>query len=231
MNEVLRQEKKLLLSLPQMYQISGQLSRLMPRDSHDTGNGYCVRSLYFDSLDDRDFVEKEEGVELRRKIRLRNYGPDSPFALLEMKQKQGALQKKRSLRLEPDQARRLTQGDYSVLLSSSNPFAAECYAVMQMHCYRPRCVVEYRRMAFAAKENRTRITFDHNLIATESCFDIFSPQLLQNRVLAPDLAVLEVKYSGFLLSYIKDLLQQCGTSETSVSKYCLSRSLGGHFTY
>lgn len=231
MNEVLRQEKKFLLSLPQMVQMSGQMARLMARDPHDTGDGYCVRSLYFDSLDDRDYFEKQAGVELRRKIRLRTYGPDTPFALLEMKQKQGALQKKRSLRLEPEQAKRLTEGDYSVLLSSGNPFAAECYAVMQMHCYRPRCVVEYRRTAFAAKENRTRITFDHHLTATESCFDLFSPQLLQNSVLSHDLAVLEVKYNGFLLNYIKDLLQQCGTSETSVSKYCLSRALGGHFTY
>lgn len=108
MNEVLRQEKKLFLSQTQMYQMRGQLARLMARDLHDTGDGYCVRSLYFDSLDDRDYFEKQAGVELRRKIRLRTYGPDTPFALLEMKQKQGVLQKKRSLRLEPAQAKLLS---------------------------------------------------------------------------------------------------------------------------
>ena len=37
--------------------------------------------------------------------------------------------------------------------------------------------------------------------------------------------VLEVKYNGFLLSYIKDLLDQVERSELSVSKYCLARSV------
>ena len=64
-----------------------------------------------DTLDDKDFEDKEDGVELRRKIRLRNYGADNDFAVLEMKQKQGAMQKKRSLRLNRDEARRLTRGD------------------------------------------------------------------------------------------------------------------------
>lgn len=65
----------------------------MHLDSHSQGDGYEIRSLYFDSIDDRDYQEKEDGIELRRKIRLRNYGSNSMFAMLEMKQKQGQLQK------------------------------------------------------------------------------------------------------------------------------------------
>ena len=65
----------------------------MMEDPHNHGLGYPLRSLYFDSLDDRDFEEKENGIELRRKIRLRNYGASSSFAMLEMKQKEGPLQK------------------------------------------------------------------------------------------------------------------------------------------
>lgn len=37
--------------------------------------------------------------------------------------------------------------------------------------------------------------------------------------------VLEVKYNGFLLSYIKDALNDVERSELSVSKYCLARGL------
>ena len=74
-----------------------------------------------DTLDDKDFEDKEDGVELRRKIRLRNYGADNDFAVLEMKQKQGAMQKKRSLRLNRDEARRLTRGDYSLCSRIKNP--------------------------------------------------------------------------------------------------------------
>lgn len=94
MNEVLRQEKKFLIGLPQLYRHSHNLRQFMMEDPHNHGLGYPLRSLYFDSLDDRDFEEKENGIELRRKIRLRNYGASSSFAMLEMKQKEGPLQKK-----------------------------------------------------------------------------------------------------------------------------------------
>ncbi len=42
--------------------------------------------------------------------------------------------------------------------------------------------------------------------------------------------VLEVKYNGFLLSYIKDLVSSANRSELSVSKYCLARSAGLKFS-
>ena len=116
MNEVLRQEKKFLISVEQMYQYSQYLQEIMIQDPHNGAEGYTVRSLYFDTLENRDFMEKEDGVELRRKIRLRCYQPTDDFAMLEMKQKQGAMQKKRSLRMRRDDAGQLVQGDYKVLL-------------------------------------------------------------------------------------------------------------------
>lgn len=92
-------------------------------------------------------------------------------------------------------AQRLCRGDYSVLLNYPEPFAQECYWVMTSQCYLPRSVVEYRRMAFIAKENKIRVTFDHQIVATESNYDIFNANLLQNPALNPTLAVLEVKYN------------------------------------
>ena len=195
------------------------------------GDGYPIRSLYFDSLEDRDFQEKVDGVAVRRKIRLRCYGPDSGFALLEVKQKEANLQKKRSLRLSREEAVCLIQGDYSVLLSLQEPLAQECYTLMNIHGYQPRSVVEYRRRAFIARENKIRVTFDHHIVGTESGFDIFDSALPQYPVQDTSLVVLEVKYNGFLLSYIKDMLSNCATGELSVSKYCLSRTIGKHFDF
>ena len=229
MNEVLRQKKKFLIGLPDYYYHSGNLAKFMLEDAHNRGDGYPIRSLYFDSLDDRDFQEKLDGLSIRRKIRLRCYGPDSPFALLEVKQKEGAMQKKRSLRLPREEAVRLTRGDYSGLLACPEPLAQECYAVMNLHCYRPRAVVEYRRRAFIAKENRIRITLDSQIIATEAAWDVFDSNLAQYPVLDPFHVVLEVKFNGFLLSYIKDLAEAANRSEISQSKYCLARSAGLRF--
>ena len=231
MNEVMRQEKKFLISLEQYYKYSNYFSKILKSDIHSKGDGYLIRSLYFDSLDDRDFQEKEDGVEIRRKIRLRNYGPHTNFALLEMKQKQGDMQKKRSLKLNKEDAEKIISNDYSVLLKYDSSFATECYALMNMFCYRPKAVITYKRKAFVADENKTRITFDHSIKGSESYFNIFSEDIVEKNIFHEDLVVLEVKFNGFLLSYIKDVLNVIDTSETAVSKYCLGRSVSKHYLF
>ena len=140
-----------------------------------------------------------------------------------MKQKQGAAQKKRSLRMSREDAEALIQGRYEVLLHYEEPFAQECYALMQTRCYRPKTIVQYNRKAYIAKENKIRITFDNNIVATESCFDLFSEHLVMNPVLDKFNVVLEVKFNGFLLDYIRRLINSINKSELSVSKYALAR--------
>lgn len=66
MNRVFREEKKYLISLPEALQACHRLAQVMHEDPHNGISGYPVRSLYFDTLDDRDFHEKAAGVELRR---------------------------------------------------------------------------------------------------------------------------------------------------------------------
>lgn len=231
MNEVLRQEKKYLMTLPDMSRLSKTLDHIMMQDPHNGPNGYCIRSLYFDTLDDGDYEDKLDGVELRRKIRLRCYSPSADFAMLEMKQKEGAYQKKRSLRVSRNDAISLTMGRYEPLLHYSDPFAAECYCLMKMRCYSPKTIVEYHRKAYIAKENKIRITFDHQIRATESSFDLFNEHLNLYPVWDPSNVVLEVKYNGFLLSYIKESINAANRSELTVSKYCLARSAGLHFGF
>ena len=74
-----------------------------------------------------------------------------------------------------------------------------------------------------AKENKILITFDNQIVSTESHFDLFSKKLNMNPVLDPYDVILEVKYNGFLLSYIKEMINSIDKSELSVSKYCLAR--------
>ncbi len=225
MNEVLRQEKKFLINPVLSAGIRGYLEKIMLRDEHNGSCGYMIRSLYFDTPDEKDFTDKLDGLELRRKIRLRAYDPDSDFAMLEMKQKEGAYQKKRSLRLTRDEAQALIKEDYSVLLQYKEPFAAECFALMSTMCYRPKVIVEYLRKAYIAKENRIRITIDSGIMGTEANYDLFSKNIPLYPALDPFNSVLEVKYNGFLLSYIKQLVSSADCSEISVSKYCLARGV------
>lgn len=229
MRDVLREEKKFLLDAAEALALRERLRPIVPEDKHNGADGYPVRSLYFDSLDERDFQEKEAGIELRRKLRLRVYSPAADFALFEMKQKQGPYQRKRSLRLSRAEAQALIAGDQSVLLREGSAFGRECYAMMQTQVYRPKTVVEYDRFAFVSPENSIRVTFDSSIRANECHFDIFDEELPLGSVLSPFAVVLEVKYNGFLLSYIKDALLAAQKSELSVSKYCMARQTGCNY--
>ena len=225
MKNVLREEVKYLLNLDEYSKKRAYLKKILIPDEHNNQQGYLVRSLYFDTFDDRDFYEKEMGIELRRKIRLRVYDPKSKYAYLEIKQKQGKYQQKRSLKLEKKDAIDISKGIYEPLLKYKDAFALECYAYMKANFYKPKVIVEYYREAFIAKENNIRITFDRNIRSTESNFNVFDENLLTSPVLDNSNVILEVKYNGFLLSYIKNALKNSVKTNTSVSKYSLSRNI------
>lgn len=223
MNQVYREEKKFLINIDEFLRKSHQLEQVMAQDEHNGTHGYLIRSLYFDTMYDSDYFEKLAGIETRRKVRLRCYDPDSDYAMLEMKQKQGSSQLKRSLRVSREDAMRMIAGDYTPLLTYPEDFAAEMYAFMMMKCYRPKTIVQYNRKAFIAKENKIRVTFDNQIVSTESSFDLFDPDLNMYLVLDKSKVVLEVKFNGFLLEYIKQMLHSVDKSELSVSKYALAR--------
>ena len=223
MNTVLREEKKFLIGIHEMICKSHELEKFLLQDNHNGTHGYMIRSLYFDTPFDDDYFEKQAGTEIRRKIRLRIYDPEHNYAMLEMKQKQGAQQLKRSLKVSRADAEKIIKCDFSPLLTYEEPFASEIYAFLLTRCYRPVTIVQYNRKAFIAKENKIRITFDNKIVATESSLDLFSSALNMNPVLDPYDVVLEVKFNGFLLSYIQELINSIDKSELSVSKYVLAR--------
>ncbi|MBM6904996.1 polyphosphate polymerase domain-containing protein [Collinsella tanakaei] len=231
MRQVTRQEKKFLVDPVSAAKLRRRLSAVMHEDEHNGACGYRVRSLYFDTLHDRDFVEKLFGTDPRRKVRLRLYDPAGDFALLECKQKQGENQLKRSMPLNRSEAMKLIAGDAEWMLDRKEPFAAEMYAFIKTNGYRPKSIVEYRRQAFIAKENRIRITFDTDIRSTESNVNVFDENLSTHPVLDPFNVILEVKYNGFLMSYIKDELNSVSKRPISVSKYCLGRDITMGFQF
>lgn len=223
MDEVLRQEHKYLLSIDQAWRVEKRVESIITGDVHNSINGYLVRSLYFDTPDERDYNQKMDSIECRRKIRLRIYSPDDLYAKLELKHKQGINQKKKSLKITKADACSLINGETKVLLKYNTDFAAEMYSLMNLFAYRPKVVIDYRRRAYICKENNIRITFDSSICSTETNFDLFNRKLITLPVLAGDKQIMEVKYNHFLFSYIKDALNIVGKSPTTFSKYTLSR--------
>ncbi|MEG2000664.1 MAG: polyphosphate polymerase domain-containing protein [Evtepia sp.] len=223
---VLRHETKYLLSDIQYHRLQNYFSNVLQSDTHNQAEGYLVRSLYFDTPDDRDYLDKLDGLLERRKLRLRMYSPEDKTVKLELKQKSGAFQRKRSLVLTRMQAESLVQGDLGVLRAMEQPFAQECLYLMSLGVYRPKCIVEYQRRAFVAAANDIRITFDTNVCATLSPQGFFEPRVFGIPVIPFGNTIMEVKYNHFLLSYIKDMVSQCDTSAAAISKYCLARQIG-----
>ncbi len=226
MLDVLREEKKYGISLERANYLYGKMKLFMEGDPYNGYEQYMVRSLYFDTMYDDDFSEKESGNEYRKKIRLRIYDAGANNAKLEMKEKCGVSQRKRSLSLSKEQALKLIEGNYSVLLDHDEDIAKEFYLVMTTEGYKPKCVVQYMRRAFSAPENNIRITYDSELESNEGYFNIFDENLCVYPIMDKDEVVLEVKYNNFLLSYIKDILQCVDSVETSCSKYCRARKYG-----
>lgn len=222
---VLRREEKYLLKLREALQCAARFEKVLAADDYSRNGAYRIRSLYFDTVDDRDFHDKLTEQNCRQKIRLRIYSPGDAHVKLELKQKQNIYQKKRSLLITRADALALIDGRYSVLLNYDDPFAGEMFVLMSEACYRPRTIIEYSRRAFMAKENNIRLTFDSDIRALEGSYDLFSPSLPLYPVLPGDHVIFEVKYNQFLLGYITDIISCVDRRSVSASKYCLGRSL------
>lgn len=224
MIEVCRFEKKYGISKIESGILKKKLEMIMKRDKYNEKNKYKVKSLYFDSIYDKDFYDKQNGIEDRKKIRIRFYDENTKFLKLEIKEKLNEVSRKKSIVIDKEIAIALIKQRYDVLKKIDNPVAEKIYFIMQCGYYKPKCMIEYTREAFYLKENNIRITIDSDIKATETNLDIFS----EKRSLYPSLIkgdVLEVKYSNFLVSYIKNILDSVSKQEVSVSKYANSRLL------
>ncbi len=224
MLDVSRRELKYPVSLVEMHQLKNKLTYIMKKDSHNGENGYLVRSLYFDTLNDSDFEEKVDGYDSRQKIRLRVYDLDFQTAKLELKEKTGFAQRKRSLLLDRQEAEWMINGEYDFLLNRKEPLAHSLYTFIVTKGYRPKCIVEYDRLAYWENVNDIRITFDMNLRATEANLNgLFDKNLILYPICSKSDVTMEVKYNGFLYSYIKDIISISNRMQISNSKYIRAR--------
>ena len=222
--EVQRTEQKIILTQTEAMLLSRRLAAIMPLDSHCIGGkGYEIRSLYFDTLTDRAFVEKLDGLWVHEKIRARIYGSGDQIIKLESKRKVGDAQTKQSMVIRRDTLEELAHGRYTALLDYDDPLAPYLYHKLSRGM-RPKSIVQYDRLSYCIPTNNTRITFDSNVRATESCFDLYREPLLTHPILPADRVILEVKFNNFLMGYIKDALNTLHKSPSSFSKYASGRS-------
>lgn len=202
--------------------LQNELDILLQRDSYSALGSYMVRSLYFDSLNDIDFMEKYAGNEKRKKIRIRIYASDAQSGKFEIKQKDGNYSCKKSLVISRNEIEKAIYGDFSFLLDYETEAAIELYSTLSLGCYRAKTVIEYQRTAFQYPENDIRITFDKNVKCSEIDLNLLQENLPYHPII-DEKVILEVKYNGTLMKCISDVLKKYKLTQVSVSKYAFGR--------
>lgn len=217
-----RIEQKYLLHPAQVQQLRTKLAKALVADAFCGKEGYRVKSLYFDTPQNRDLNETLDGVYARQKIRLRIYDEADEQVKLECKAKRGQYQQKTTLTLNRAQAGQFIQGQYGFLLGINTAPAAHIYGIVAAG-YRPVSVVEYTRHAYVWPQHNTRISLDSRVQGSATSLDLFKRNLPLLPILPPGATVLEVKYNRVLEAFLRDLLTGYCKVRLSVSKYANGR--------
>ena len=204
--------------------IKNNLSAVASIDSHAKNGSYLIRSLYFDDLQNTALWEKLDGVNERRKFRIRYYNDDLSFIMLECKIKHNQLGCKLQERLTKEEVQKIIDGDINWMASSAKSLLVNLYVEMKTKGLRPRCVVEYKRVPFTYGPGNVRVTIDWD-IRTGRVDQFLDPNGLTLPV--PDNPMLlEVKWDEYLPNVIKRAVALKGRRQSGFSKYATCRIYG-----
>ena len=222
-----RHELKYPINTADCYALRQRISSFMKRDLHTGEDGlYTVRSIYFDNADDKALREKIYGVQKREKFRIRYYNDDLSFIALEKKIKYNDLCMKLDAQLSRDEYLALLSGETEWMRSHPSELVREFCCKLKYQQLRPRVMVSYLREPYVYPPGNVRVTFDSKIRTS-----LFSRSFLCDEVrdiCATDSSgdvILEVKYNGFLLSYVRQQIDAAEAQPLSIGKYTLARSV------
>ena len=217
----LRKEIKYIINQADYIYITRRLRKLLTLDinsSQKTG-GYHVDSLYFDNFCNSCLYEKEAGIENRNKYRIRTYNSSPYVIMLEKKMKRGFGVTKQSLKIDLDEYTRILEGDLKWMKINGKSLLLDFYERIITGMFSPKVIVSYFREPYVYPAGNVRITFDKNLSCWGKCLDLFAKAIHRKRVFHPSLMVMEVKYTGFLPSFIRRLIDIENREAEACSKY------------
>lgn len=109
---VSRKEVKYLLSLQDRLFLLDALDHILTPDAYGGYDGYTVRSVYFDSITNEDYIDKKRGADEKKRIRVRIYHTEDATAKFELKRKSFGRELKESLVISREDAQRLLKRDF-----------------------------------------------------------------------------------------------------------------------
>lgn len=217
-----RHEVKHEISNHDMLILRQRLRAIMKPDCHAVNGQYEIRSLYFDSPNDKALREKLDGVMTREKYRIRLYHNDSSTVHLERKFKHIGLGYKNTAPLTPEQAQAIADGDVEWMSHSTDEVILGFYTRICHERLTAKVIVDYIREPFVFAPGNVRVTLDYEIRTGMNCTDFLNPDCVTVPI-QDSPCILEVKWDNYLPDVIRDAVQLDSRRNTAFSKYAASR--------
>ncbi len=228
----MRHEEKYLCPESWLFVMEHRLREFLQPDKHHLEGGYSIRSLYFDTEDDRLYTEGMNGLGRKDKYRIRIYNGGRDFIRLEKKTTVMQLKKKASTVVDSSFVEKILDRDSDGGIQGGNwlsdrrdPVLREFGLMENTELLRPKIIVDYVRTAFVSEMGDIRITFDRNIRTTDRVGAFFEDDVAFLPLLPENVHLLEVKYSGIFPGYLARLLNIGSLERLSFSKYVLCRDM------
>lgn len=194
-------------------------------DKHSNDNDkYIIHSLYFDDYTNSCMFDNDAGLGKRYKWRIRYYNNDLSYICLERKEKYNSLCHKDSCQLSLEEYEKIINNDVSELFWNTDKKLLKEFCVQIMNrLFRPKVIIDYERTAYVEPITNVRITFDRNISASKDVNRFITNDYTKYPLLQKNRHILEVKFDDILPSYIKQATHIEDLSQTTFSKYYLSR--------
>lgn len=239
----MRAEHKYLVPKKTLPELRRAIAPFMELDKHGRGyeeEGYTVRSTYFDTPSLRYYYEKQAGIAVRRKLRIRGYNQadGGQTVFLEIKRKvESQVSKNRAPVAFANLPALFATGDVERYVIQNEKFpdalddARRFFYHIRRYDLRPAHTTVYEREAFVGRFDATlRITFDRNLrgASYQPLDRLYDEDGLRHAF--ADHFILEVKYNTRFPAWLRPVLGRYDFRRQALSKYCICARLHGRHT-
>lgn len=220
-----RHEWKCEINASDLITIRQRMRAVAMPDPHALNGRYRIRSLYFDTPEDKALREKLDGISRREKFRIRCYNADPSVIHLEKKSKVDGLGNKQAAVLTADETQAIVDGRIDWMLYSDRHLILELYSKMRTQGLQPKTIVDYIREPFIYLPGNVRVTFDYDIRTGLHCTDFLNPDCVTIPAGEAPI-ILEVKWDSYLPDIIRDAVQLDGRRVSAFSKYAQCRIYG-----
>ena len=207
---------------------------LIPDVYHKDEGGYGNYSIYFDAPGQRYRIEKEEGLELRTKPRLRIYKRLRDFSSIgyffELKHRIDSNIEKERVAIDLQKSQTLLDPfNFSFAGGGSeSPVLTKFSYLVRRYNLRPVLCVLYKRRAFTSKYfSGLRVTFDSRVSGCPVP-RLDNPPSSFKSIIPPHHSIIEIKYNDRLPNWISKVCNKLEMQRISISKFASAAQVLGN---